>query len=164
MSAEGKRTLALLALACGACLDFGTTGGPDEPTVEVTGPRLLDTLCAQGAYELEGDAVRAGGLTPDACGFELGPGDGSITFSTAVSANGKSLGDLGSDAELRALVVNLDGGAHDPQWVPLTVTDQAASLSSGGRHLALVDVEAKVTIPPYSDSGGCSVAHRRRNP
>ncbi len=172
MSAKNQRSLALLALACGACLDFGSSAGvgTDETTIEVTPPRVLDTLCAQGAYTLTGAAVRRAGLTPDSCGFELGPGDGSVTFSTSGSPEET----LGSTTELRALVVDLEGGAHAARWVALTpVPDSTAALeprpdtrattsftvSSGGRHLGLLDVEGKITIPPYS--GGCSVARAR---
>lgn len=171
MSAKNQRSLGLLALACGACLDFGpSTGGTDETTIEVTPPRVLDTLCAQGAYTLTGAAVRRAGLTPDSCGFELGPGDGSVTFSTSGAPDETQ----GSSTELRALVVDLDGSPREVGWVALTpmpassaarapTPDTSATtsftVSSGGKHLGLLDVEGKITIPPYS--GGCSVARVR---
>jgi hypothetical protein len=169
MSDKNQRSLALLALACGACLNFGASGGPDQTTVEVTPPRVLDGLCAQHAYALAGAAVRRAGLTPDSCGFELGPGDGSVTFPASVSPDGT--GTLGDFTELRALVVDLDGGAHDARWIALTPAPESTAgtadtpdpnantsvrVSSEGGHLGLLDLEAKVSIPPYS--GGCSVA------
>jgi hypothetical protein len=174
MSAKNQRSLTLLALACGACLDFGTSGsgGPDETTVEVTPPRVLDTLCSQHAYALAGAAVRRAGLTPDSCGFELGPGDGSVTFPTSGSPD--TTVTLGGSTELRALVVDLEGGAHDARWVTLTPApdstagmaatpdpngNTSVTVSSAGGHLGLLDIEAKVSISPYS--GGCSVARRR---
>lgn len=169
MSDKNQRSLALLALACGACLNFGASSGPDQTTVEVTPPRVLDGVCAQHAYALAGVAVRRAGLTPDSCGFELGPGDGSVTFSTSGSPD--ATGTLGDTTEFRALVVDLDGGAHGARWITLTpASDSTAGtaeipdpnattsvkVSSGGGHLGLLDLEAKVSIPPYS--GGCSVA------
>jgi hypothetical protein len=173
MWAKSQRKLALLALACGACLDFGSAA--DEPTVDITAPRLLDELCARNEYSLEGSAVRTRGLAPDGCGFELGPGAGSVTFSTA----SWPIGPGGDTTALDALVVDLDGGAHDAQWVPLELVSEPAGtaqdparltafpavrLSSEGGRLGLVDVRATRTIPPASGEG-CSVGrHGRRLP
>jgi hypothetical protein len=172
MSAKSQRSMALLALACGACLDLGSA--TDGSTIDVTAPRLLDQICARNEYALEGSAFRTRGLAPDACGFELGPAAGSVTLSTASWPIAPS--DFDQTTTFDALVVDLDAGAHDAQWVPLELVSEPAGtaqdpatlaafpsvrLSSEGAHLGLVDVRATRTIPPYSGEG-CSVAHRRR--
>jgi hypothetical protein len=173
MSAKSQRKMALLALACGACLDFGSAA--DGSTIDVTEPRLLDELCARNEYALQGSATRQRGLAPDACGFELGPGAGSVTFSTAWWP----LAPSDATTTVDALVVDLDGGAHDAQWVPLELVSAPAGtaedpaslsaipavrLSSEGGRLGLIDVRARRTIPPYSGEGCAVGRHGRRLP
>jgi hypothetical protein len=169
---KGGRYMALLALTCGACLGTGESSN-DEATVDVTPPRMLDTICAQNGYTLAGTATRTHGLTRDSCGFELGPGEGSVTIPVASLGPDTSVSLLYDDAtDVRGLLVDLDGDAHDAEWVSLGVvsdTPTAAGtlpvnprilVTSDGKHVGLVDIEIKTTYPPYGGEG-CSVARRR---
>lgn len=171
MSAKAKRTMALGALACWACLDVG----PDtsSETVEITHARLLDVLCERNAYTLDGAATRIAGPTEDSCAFDLGPGTGSVSFpSDAVPeferfAEGYGvidvlMVDLG-ERNPRPRWLTLDTPApegtanrvgYEPPTIPLTITSE-------GKHLALLDIEVKVVT---SYSGGCSLPRRSRRP
>jgi hypothetical protein len=171
MSAKAKRTMALLALACGACLDLG----PDSSgTVDVTPARLLDAFCAQNAYTLDGTARRVAGPTADSCGFELGPGPGSVTFPTDALPEFEPL--LSGSGVANVLVVDLGERQPEPRWVLLEAPAPPPStagrvdppprnteltVSSGGGHLAILDIEVKVST---SFSGGCSLPRRTRRP
>jgi hypothetical protein len=172
MSAKAKRSMGLLALACGACLDFGpdTSNG----TVDVTPPRLLDALCARNAYVLEGAATRIAGPTADSCAFELGPGPGSVTFPNDALPEFSEV-EAGYGV-LDALVVDLAERSPEAHWVLIAAPARASStvnggappppqaeltVSSDGGHLAVLDIEVKVST---TFSGGCSVPHGSRRP
>jgi len=172
MSAEAKRTMALIALACGACLDLGPSGS--EGTVDLTPPRLLDALCARNAYTLEGRAARIAGPTADSCAFELGPGPGSVTFPRDAVPEFTEV-EAGYGV-VNVLVVDLGARQSAPRWTlleapapPASTVEPAESpaslpdltVNSGGGHWAVLDIEVKVS---QTFSGGCSVPRRTRRP
>jgi hypothetical protein len=177
MLGSPQRRFVALALLVGACVDFGgssssstTTADGTTTTVSVTSPRALDEICAQNHYLLEGDARREAGLTPDSCGFDLGPG-AALVFPVLDWQEIVGISD-GAELEIKALVVDLDGGAHDAHWIHGNLVEgkdlpdqpsptNAVRVSSGNQHLGLVDVQAKITYTITDDYGGCSVAHRR---
>jgi len=169
MSAEAKRTMALCALACGACLDLGPSTGSE--TVDVTQARLLDAICERNAYTLAGAATRIAGPTADSCGFDLGPGDGSVTFPSDAVPEFEAF-EAGYGI-VNVLVVDLDERPRAPRWLTLDIPNPTGTaeqpgspapktdltVASGGKHLAILDIEVKVTT---SYSGGCSVPRRSR--
>lgn len=149
--------MALLALGCGACLSLGSR--EEDDNVSVTAPRLLDQICADGNYTLEGAAQRTAGLTDDTCGFELGPGGGSVSFvlDTATiidfEEESRSVGvllvDLGADGPKNARWVRLEKPSASAPREPTTTL----TVSSQGAHVGVIDVE----VLTYSYSGsGCS--------
>jgi len=169
-----RARLAALALLVGACVDFGSSSGSSNGMTTVvyeTPPRALDEICAQNHYVLVGDGRRGPGLTPDSCGFELAPG-AALVFPEDDWPEILGVPNEGS-VEITALVVDLDGGAHDAHWIhgnlvragdpnnPLG-SSGAVRVSSGNQHLGIVDLHAKMTYVLYDDYGGCSFAHRRR--
>lgn len=172
MSAKATRTMTLLALACGACLDLGPS--TSNSSVDLTPPRLLDALCTRNAYTLAGSATRIAGPTADSCAFELGPGAGSVTFpSDAVPEFTEVEAGYGV---VNVLVVDLGERQPAPRWVlleapapPPTGVERAENpppqagltVSSDGGHLAVLDIEVKVS---QTFSGGCSVPRRSRRP
>jgi len=157
--ARGQRRLMLVAAVCGACFSVGSA--EDQPTVDVTPPRLLDELCKTNAYALNGAAKRAAGLTEDSCGFELGPGSGSVTFTIDSSL----ILSLPSTTTISALLVNIDSdGPTEARWVPLENADSSGTtltntvtVSTTGQRMGVVDLEVWTSTPPDSS---CSMARR----
>lgn len=167
-----RARLIALTLLVGACMDFGSTSSDGTTSIVTESPpRLLDEVCAQNDYQLEGDVRRGPGLTPDSCGFELGPG-GVFSFPTSDWPAYGSGPSEGGSVEVNALVVDLDGGAHDARWIPATIVDAGSPgslgakttvrVSSGGQHLGVVDVHVKITDVYRNEEDGCSIAHRHR--
>jgi hypothetical protein len=167
MWAKARRKMAMLALACGACLDMGQSA--DDDTTMVTPARLLDDLCAQNAYTLDGTAARIAGPTPDSCAFELGPGPSSLSFPIDGSSELEAA--RNSDATVSVLVLELDAAGAAPAWTILDNSGVAwgstapsspvLTYAPNGRHVAVLDIRVSVT---YSTGEGCSVAPRTRRP
>lgn len=165
MPASLRRWSLLAAFACGACFDLGADyGTDDEPIVRGTAPGLLQTICDENAYTLEGAALRRDGLTADTCAFELGPGDGAVT----VRVDGSLVAtDSETSMVVSALVVDLYAGdATNPRWKELDYsegslpahTEVAYRLESGGQHIGVVELGVtRTTLPPPND---CSVSPR----
>jgi hypothetical protein len=160
--------MTLLALACGACLDMGQ--GSSDPDTMVSPARLLDDLCAENAYTLDGKAWRITGPTPDSCAFELGPGPAAVSFPADGSSD---LASAGSDsATVSVLVVDLDASDAEPTWIvldnsgvvpgPNTPPSPVLTYAPGGQHVAVLDVRVAVTY--YTGGEGCSVVPRSRRP
>lgn len=175
MWVDSRARLLALTLLVGACMDFGSSSSDGRTTVVTESPpRVLDEVCAQGHYQLEGDARRGPGLTPDSCGFELGPG-GVFSFPASDWPAIPADTGYGGSVEVTALVVELDGGAHDAHWIHASIVDPddnpdwlsaetTVHVSAGNQHLGVVDLHVKTTQILIDDYNGCSVAHRRRAP
>ncbi len=107
----------------------------------------MDQLCADNAYELQGDAVRTTGITDDSCGFVLGPGSGSITFDLTLP------GDFDT-YQVSALVTS----HGSTSWVPLTSAGSASfTLSTAGEEMEVSDVRVH-----GESSTDCSISRRAR--
>lgn len=158
MSARRRTFLVFFAL-CGA---FAACDSEDYSE-----SRLIDVLCERDQCAVEGSAHRVRGLTPDSCGFELGPSAGSVVFGFPIDVEPRftnaavdvliagdgmsSLGALSPQYEWRRVDVEPTSGAR-PQSARVEV--------AAGAHAKIADVRL---VNLWLDDGACSISYPGRS-
>jgi len=155
---DRRRTFLISLTLCGA---FAACDSEDYSE-----SRLIDVLCEREQCAVEGSARRVQGLTPDSCGFELGPGPGSVVFGFPIDVEPRfsnagvdvliagegmsSLGALSPQYEWRRVDVEPTSGAR-----PQTARIEVAT----GAHAKIADVRL---VNLWRDDGACSISHLGR--